>query len=98
MAAGRGFTVVVQDTRGRWASDGDGYPFVHEQHDGYDTVVWCTEQQWSTGRVGMYGASYVGYTQYAAARPVWSPSSPPSPSLSPMTSCGMAGRSASARW
>ncbi len=67
MAAERGYAVVVQDTRGRWASEGDGYPMVHEQHDGYDTVVWCTQQPWSNGRVGMYGESYVGYTQYAAA-------------------------------
>jgi hypothetical protein len=67
MAAERGYAVVVQDTRGRWASDGNGYPLVHEQQDGYDSVAWCASQPWSTGRVGMYGASYVGYTQYAAA-------------------------------
>ena len=44
MAAERGYAVVLQDTRGRWASDGDGYPLVHEQQDGYDTVVWCAGQ------------------------------------------------------
>ena len=31
MAAERGYAVVVQDTRGRWASEGDGYPLIHEQ-------------------------------------------------------------------
>ena len=60
MAAERGYAVVVQDTRGRWASEGDGYPLIHEQRDGYDTVAWCATQPWSAGRVGMYGESYVG--------------------------------------
>jgi putative CocE/NonD family hydrolase len=59
--------VVIQDTRGRWASDGDGYPLVNEMADGYDTVIWCAQQPWSNGKVGMFGGSYVGYTQLAAA-------------------------------
>jgi len=67
MAAERGYAVVIQDTRGRWASDGDGYPFVHEQADGYDSVEWAASQPWASGKVGMYGGSYVGYTQWAAA-------------------------------
>jgi putative CocE/NonD family hydrolase len=67
MAAERGYAVVIQDTRGRWASDGDGYPFIHEIEDGYDAVEWAAHQPWANGRVGMYGGSYVGYTQWAAA-------------------------------
>lgn len=67
MAAERGYVVVVQDTRGRWSSEGDGYPFVHEKEDGYDTVQWAAQQEWCDGQVGMYGVSYVGYTQWAAA-------------------------------
>jgi putative CocE/NonD family hydrolase len=67
MAAERGYAVVIQDTRGRWASDGDGYPFVHEKADGYDSVEWAAGQPWAYGKVGMYGGSYVGYTQWAAA-------------------------------
>ena len=67
MAAERGYAVVIQDTRGRWASDGDGYPFVHEMADGYDSVEWVAHQPWANGKVGMYGGSYVGYTQLAAA-------------------------------
>ena len=65
-AAERGYVVVIQDTRGRWNSEGDGYPFVHEIQDGYDSVEWVAAQPWSNGRVGMYGGSYVGYTQWAA--------------------------------
>ena len=67
MAAERGYAVVIQDTRGRWASDGDGYPFIHEKEDGYDTVQWTASRPWANGKVGMYGGSYVGYTQWAAA-------------------------------
>jgi uncharacterized protein len=67
-AAECGYAVVIQDTRGRWASEGDGYPFVSEAADGYDTVEWAARQPWSNGKVGMYGESYLGYTQYAAAQ------------------------------
>jgi putative CocE/NonD family hydrolase len=67
MAAERGYAVVIQDTRGRWESEGDGYPLVHEKADGYDAVEWAARQPWSNGKVGMFGASYVGYTQLAAA-------------------------------
>lgn len=67
MAAERGYTVVIQDTRGRWASDGENQPFINEKEDGFDTVKWAAQQPWSNGKVGMYGGSYVGYTQLAAA-------------------------------
>ncbi len=67
MAAERGYAVVIQDTRGRWASGGDTFPFIYEMQDGYDTVEWAARQPWANGKVGMYGASYVGYTQLAAA-------------------------------
>lgn len=67
LAAERGYAVVIQDTRGRWASEGENSPFIHEKDDGYDTVEWAAHQPWSNGRVGMFGGSYVGYTQLAAA-------------------------------
>jgi putative CocE/NonD family hydrolase len=66
-AAERGYAVVIQDTRGCGNSEGDSYPFIHEKEDGYDSVQWAARQPWSNGRVGMFGGSYVGYTQYAAA-------------------------------
>jgi putative CocE/NonD family hydrolase len=37
-AAGRGYIVVVQDVRGRYASEGKFTPFAHEFEDGYDSV------------------------------------------------------------
>jgi uncharacterized protein len=65
--AQQGYVVVVQDTRGRWRSEGDFYPFAHEAEDGYDTVEWAASLPHSNGRVGMYGFSYVGATQLQAA-------------------------------
>jgi putative CocE/NonD family hydrolase len=65
--AGRGYHVVLQDTRGRYQSEGDFYPFVHERDDGLDTLDWVAEQPWCDGRVGMWGASYFGYTQWAVS-------------------------------
>ena len=52
-AASAGYAVVVQDGRGRFASDGDFYTFWHELDDGYDTIAWVAAQPWSTGRMGM---------------------------------------------
>lgn len=62
-----GYAVVIQDTRGRGSSEGEFTPFFNEISDGYDTVEWCGTQPWSDGNVGMYGASYVGATQWLAA-------------------------------
>ena len=66
-AASHGYVVVIQDTRGRFASGGEFYPFLNEIEDGYDTVEWCASLPWSSGKVGMYGRSYVGATQWLAA-------------------------------
>lgn len=65
--ARRGYIVVVQDVRGVFASEGEWYPFIHEAADGVDTVAWASGIPGSNGLVGMYGGSYFGYTQWAAA-------------------------------
>ena len=66
-AASHGYAVVIQDTRGRYASEGEFYPFLNEPDDGYDTVQWCAAQPWSSGKIGMFGRSYVGATQWLCA-------------------------------
>ncbi|MFC4035604.1 CocE/NonD family hydrolase [Streptomyces polygonati] len=66
-AARRGYLVVIQDTRGRFASDGDWEPLVNEYDDGYDTVRWAAALPGADGRVAMYGPSYLGHAQWAAA-------------------------------
>jgi uncharacterized protein len=62
-----GYVVINQDVRGRYTSDGEWYPFVHESDDGYDTIEWAAALPYSDGRIGMYGGSYVGATQMLAA-------------------------------
>jgi putative CocE/NonD family hydrolase len=66
-AASRGYVVFIQDVRGRYTSDGEWYPFLHESEDGYDTIEWIASQPYSNGKVGMFGGSYVGATQMLAA-------------------------------
>jgi putative CocE/NonD family hydrolase len=63
----RGYAVVVQDVRGKARSEGERVAFVHEAPDGEDTLEWIVAQAWSTGVVGMFGDSYYGFTQWAAA-------------------------------
>ncbi len=62
-----GYAVVIQDCRGRFQSGGDYLPYANEADDGHDSIAWAASQPWSDGRVGMYGASYMGGTQWFAA-------------------------------
>ncbi len=62
-----GYAIVCQDTRGRYASEGEFNPFFDEARDGADTVAWAASQPWSSGAVGMIGGSYFGATQWTAA-------------------------------
>ena len=66
-AAGRGYVVVVQDVRGRFASDGEFEPYRNEGRDGYDTIEWAAKQPWCDGNVGTFGLSYPGAVQWLAA-------------------------------
>lgn len=61
------YLVVIQDVRGQGASDGVFTEFGNDGSDGYDTVEWAAGLPGSTGKVGMYGSSYVGATQWLAA-------------------------------
>ena len=62
-----GYTVVVQDVRGKFRSGGATEFGVHEVDDGYDTLEWIAAQPWCDGRVLTWGDSYYGMTQLAAA-------------------------------
>lgn len=63
-----GYIVVIQDVRGRFRSEGDWKVFESEAQDGYDSVEWAAALPGSSGKVGMYGASYFGFTQWMAAK------------------------------
>lgn len=62
-----GFAVIVQDCRGRFDSEGEFAYVRGDVEDGYDTVEWAATQPWCNGRVGMFGASYMGNMQWMAA-------------------------------
>ncbi len=65
--AARGYAVVVNDTRGRYGSEGEWRMIVDDVDDGYDVVRWVGKQSWCSGKVGTWGTSYVGGTQHALA-------------------------------
>lgn len=68
-----GYALVVQDMRGRFASEGhhaiifgnDGLGGKHQ--DGHDTIDWIAKQPWSNGKVITYGQSALGIAQNMAA-------------------------------
>ena len=66
-AVDRGFVFITQDTRGRFAADGEWLPWAYEQEDGYDTIEWAASLPYSNGNVGTTGGSYHGSTQWSAA-------------------------------
>jgi putative CocE/NonD family hydrolase len=77
--ARRGYAVVVQDTRGRFASEGANLPFEGDgwwenRADGVDTVQWIARQAWCNGKIGTWGGSALGINQLmlagAGARPL----------------------------
>jgi uncharacterized protein len=65
--ASRGYTVVIQGTRGRYKSGGEFYPLLHERQDGQETLKWLAVQPWFDGRLGMWGGSAFGHTQWVIA-------------------------------
>ena len=65
--AAAGYVAVVQDNRGKFASEGTFFPYDNEGQDGFDAVEWISKQAWCDGRIGMWGSSYVGATQWQAA-------------------------------
>lgn len=62
-----GYTVFMQNCRGRHKSDGKWRPYIDEAADGYDTQEWIGEQSWCDGTIGMFGGSYSGFTQLLPA-------------------------------
>lgn len=65
--AKRGYTVVIQGTRGRYGSGGEFYPLIHERADGLETLKWLQAQEWFDGRLAMWGGSSFGHTQWSVA-------------------------------
>jgi hypothetical protein len=62
-----GYACVLQDARGRGASEGEWIPFEHERDDGIDTLRWLVAEHWTDGNVGLIGASYLAFAQWVLA-------------------------------
>ncbi len=68
LAAARGYVGVVAYTRGKGRSPDAAVPYEHDGDDAAAVIEWISQQVWSDGQVGMYGSSYNGYAQWAAAK------------------------------
>jgi putative CocE/NonD family hydrolase len=66
--AERGMQVVFQSCRGTAGSQGVFRPFFDEQDDGADTVEWIERQRWFSGKLALWGISYLGNTAWAVAK------------------------------
>ncbi|MBT6482127.1 MAG: CocE/NonD family hydrolase, partial [Gammaproteobacteria bacterium] len=62
-----GYVLVSQDVRGRYESEGEDQPFEVDMPDGYDTVEWIAAEDFSNGKVGIFGTSAPGITSNLAA-------------------------------
>ncbi|BAH39974.1 putative hydrolase [Gemmatimonas aurantiaca T-27] len=67
-AASHGYVGVVADARGKRLSRDTIRPYEAEANDTHAVLDWIAAQPWSDGRIGMYGASYEGFTAWAATK------------------------------
>ncbi len=66
--ASHGYPFLAVDVRGRGDSEGEFMPIENDAQDGYDIVEWIARQPYCNGKVAMWGGSYMGYVQWAAAK------------------------------
>lgn len=64
--AKRGYRYVIQACRGTDRSGGT-HSYFAEAPDGRSTADWIAQQPWFDGRLGSFGGSYMGFTQWALA-------------------------------
>lgn len=67
-AADSGYVGVMAYTRGKRFSPSEVFPYEFDGNDAYDVIDWISRQLWCNGKVGMYGGSYNGFTQWAAVK------------------------------
>jgi uncharacterized protein len=66
--SGQAIAFMIVDVRGRGNSEGIFRPMVQEANDGYDVIEWVAQQPYCNGKVAMWGGSYSGHNQWAAAK------------------------------
>lgn len=65
--AQKGWPTVIQDTRGRYASEDIDRLFRTDHTDGYDTVMWIANQSFCNGKIATFGSSALAIAQYLMA-------------------------------
>jgi len=68
LAASKGYVGVVATSRGKRLSKDAIEPYKHEYKDVYAVIDWISQQAWSNAKVGMYGGSYNGFTQWTSMK------------------------------
>lgn len=67
-AADKGYVGVMAYSRGKRYGAGEIMPYEHDAKDVYEVIDWVSQQNWCNGKIGMYGGSYNGFTQWAATK------------------------------
>jgi predicted acyl esterase len=63
--ASNGYVFVIQDTRSSGESEGTNFlPVISDYSDGHDLIAWIKDQDWYNGKIGAWGASFLGRTQW----------------------------------
>lgn len=68
LAASKGYNGVIMNTRGKRLSKGPIIPFEYEHTDVYEVLEWVSNQSWSNKKIGMFGGSYDGFSQWASMK------------------------------
>ena len=68
IAASKGYVGVIANSRGKRKSNNQIEPYIHEHKDVYAVIDWVSKQSWNNGKVGMYGGSYNGFSQWASMK------------------------------
>ncbi|MBC8985068.1 CocE/NonD family hydrolase [Pedobacter sp. N36a] len=66
--ANQGYIGIILNTRGKYISTASIEPWEHDAEDTYDAIDWISKQSWCNGKIGMYGGSYLGFSQWAAVK------------------------------
>ncbi|APQ18797.1 CocE/NonD family hydrolase [Maribacter hydrothermalis] len=67
-SANKGYIGVIAYTRGKRLSPNEIWPYENDGNDTYDVIDWISKQKWCDGRIGMFGGSYNGFTQWASTK------------------------------
>ncbi|RYY60074.1 MAG: CocE/NonD family hydrolase [Chitinophagaceae bacterium] len=68
--ASKGYVGIILLTRGKYLSPNTIEPFQHDAQDVYQAIDWISKQPWCNGKIGMYGGSYLGFSQWSAVKRV----------------------------